>query len=314
MKFSDEWKTLSLSIPVDGHTRIQGHLYHRDSFPVNDPGPLLVILQGRNEYMGMYEHLFPYLTQSRYWGKDFFLFDWRGQGESEGSRGHCATAFQFVDDLHLVLQALQHRGFSSFRFLAHSTGGFICLSYLFRYATFFKNPVHCDLISPFLDFPQQDFSKKIIQGLGWLGQNLYPAFLRRKFQSDEHFFAQEKQGLGHDLTDCKELSSRYFNPQLKCGSPTWGWLYSMLILQDYLRQEIQKYQTQTHPTHVTFRIVMGKEDTVVSLPAIDQTVTSLKRISDWSILEVITVAKKHSVLCDLGADLETLLSQLFSMN
>jgi hypothetical protein len=141
--------------------------------------------------------------------------------------------------------------------------------------------------------------------------------LERTFQTEEKWAIQNEKDLGRDLTDHHELYAYYHDVRWKCGPPTWGWLISMWELQQWLQRTLKKNVGESHSqkrNFFTIRMVIGERDTIVDLPKIHHTMSllSLAQNSDLKLLPIMTVDKKHSLLCDHGKDLEELLEMLFS--
>jgi acylglycerol lipase len=95
---------------------------------VPDARARVVVVHGYAEHRGRYLHVVEMLEAA---GFACHLFDLRGHGESEGSRGHVARFEDYLDDLDRVVETVRLRGGTTPLFLlAHSLGSLIALSYV----------------------------------------------------------------------------------------------------------------------------------------------------------------------------------------
>ena len=83
----------------------------------------LLVVHGFGEHRGRYRHVVAALTATRYASH---LFDLRGHGGSQGSRGHVAQFADFRDDVDRVVGRLAGPRVM----LAHSMGGLITLDHV----------------------------------------------------------------------------------------------------------------------------------------------------------------------------------------
>lgn len=98
---------------------------HRE---VASPRARLVIVHGYAEHRGRYAALVERLAAD---GVECHLFDLRGHGESEGTRGHVARFVDYLDDLDRVTTSVRARGGTTpLVLLGHSLGGLIVLEYV----------------------------------------------------------------------------------------------------------------------------------------------------------------------------------------
>jgi alpha-beta hydrolase superfamily lysophospholipase len=90
---------------------------------------LVVLVHGFADHLGRYTYLVPHLVKN---GAVVYAYDQRGNGKSEGKRGHVKAYQQLVDDLELFLKLATEREPGLRRVLyAHSTGAIAALTYLY---------------------------------------------------------------------------------------------------------------------------------------------------------------------------------------
>ncbi|HHY63147.1 MAG: lysophospholipase [Bacillota bacterium] len=90
----------------------------------------IVIAHGLADHSGRYEHVAKFFAQKGY---VVYAYDHRGQGKSEGVRGHVNKFSQFYDDLWFVIRRAKGRNPGKKCFLVgHSMGGLIALGYAAR--------------------------------------------------------------------------------------------------------------------------------------------------------------------------------------
>jgi alpha-beta hydrolase superfamily lysophospholipase len=90
----------------------------------------IVIAHGFADHSGRYEHVAEFFARKGY---VVYAYDHRGQGKSEGVRGHVSRFSQFYDDLWFVIRRAKGRNPGKKCFLlGHSMGGLIALGYAAR--------------------------------------------------------------------------------------------------------------------------------------------------------------------------------------
>jgi lysophospholipase len=121
------YKHVSGTFPGKGTVEI----FHQ-SWLVNDPRAVLVIVHGLSEHSGRYANIIDALEGS---GISIYSFDLRGFGQSGGKRGHVDSFLDYIYDLKLFVNFVKenNRNLPLFM-LGHSLGGVIACRYALDYA------------------------------------------------------------------------------------------------------------------------------------------------------------------------------------
>lgn len=185
---------------------------------------VILLLQGRNECTGMYDHVAKYLVERS--GKNVFYYDVRGQGKSSGIRGHVDSFDQHLYDLNMVVNHLRDSGFSRIKIVSHSTGALLAALYAASFPGALGEGAALILSSPFFRPKGSRWEKwalqTVSQGLSFIpGGSLFSL----KFLKESTEFAE------NDLTNDKDFFGRFAGHPEKCGPPTWGWVRSVLQAQ-----------------------------------------------------------------------------------
>jgi alpha-beta hydrolase superfamily lysophospholipase len=92
---------------------------------------LVVLLHGFADHSGRYRELIDHLAGQ---GAVVFAYDQRGNGESEGQRGHLMSYLELVDELDAFLKIAYAAEPGLERVIyAHSTGAILALTYLYQH-------------------------------------------------------------------------------------------------------------------------------------------------------------------------------------
>lgn len=101
-----------------------------DGEPALKTRATIVIAHGLADHSGRYEHFAEFFARKGYLD---YAYDHRGQGKSEGVRGHVSRFSQFYDDLWFVIRGAKGRNPGKKCFLVgHSMGGLIAVGYAAR--------------------------------------------------------------------------------------------------------------------------------------------------------------------------------------
>ena len=105
-------------------------LFGREWLPDQAPLGVVCLVHGLGEHTGRYTHLANALTAEGY---ALAGYDLRGHGRSEGKRGHASSYEALLDDIELLLKAVNEQFSGSPTFLyGHSLGGNLVLNYVLR--------------------------------------------------------------------------------------------------------------------------------------------------------------------------------------
>ena len=133
-KLPKHWRTQSdRFMATDGKTRLFGTLYeHENRRDQPQKNKLLVVLHGMGEHSERYLHL-PHYLEHRVGA--IYMYDQRGHGKSEGTRGDVRSFDELAEDAALVVRTWDEKikeefGTSEVHFLGHSMGGHVTLRML----------------------------------------------------------------------------------------------------------------------------------------------------------------------------------------
>lgn len=188
--------------------------------------PLLVLLNGRSEFMEKY---LPVTEKLRQRGFRILSMDWYGQGLSQRplEDRHKGYVFDFKDYLsdldlffHQVVCPLGH----PVTLLAHSMGGHLALRFLMHGSRWVERAI---LVSPMVDIHTFPFPRSVAE---WLSRAAVAAGAGRRYASANGSYDPRKVCFrGNPLTH----DPRWFrlehdwiarNPDLALGGVTWQWL------------------------------------------------------------------------------------------
>lgn len=101
-------------------------IFYRKDVPSN-PKAIIIISHGYGEHSGHYIELANFLIQNGY---GIYAIDHRSHGQSEGTRGHIESFFEFISDFHeLVLIVKSDYPNAAIFTFGHSMGGLIAFVY-----------------------------------------------------------------------------------------------------------------------------------------------------------------------------------------
>lgn len=146
----------------DGH-----RLVFRDWQPPTPPRAALLIVHGYADHQGRYDHVAAHFVTHGY---AVHTYDQRGHGHSSGRRTYVRSFDQYLDDLGLMLEAVQrqHSEVPVFLF-GHSMGGAVVTLYALERAPEVAGLI---LTSPAITLP--DNVAPLLQKLSWLVGTLLP--------------------------------------------------------------------------------------------------------------------------------------------
>jgi lysophospholipase len=231
----------------------------------------VVIVTGRTEFMAKYAELLYDLRTSGY---EFFIYDHRGQGESDRLIGDPAKGFvdhyqDYISDLTLFMNqiVLPHSG-GPIYMLAHSMGGAIASAYAIDHPDDLKALV---LSSPMLSIQfllgetlSADVAAKAVAigfgesvAFGYSGEGYSVPFEKNIFTHSRARFAYV-----HDL----EL----YHPDWVIGGPTNQWVREAVAMDIFVRENAKKLVAPT-------LIFEATGDSIVNPTVDEQFVAAAKR-------------------------------------
>ena len=106
-------------------------IHYTVTHPAGAAKRLVLILHGFADHSGRYRELIDHLAAQ---GAVVFAYDMRGNGESEGQRGHLMRYQELVDELDAFLKIAYGAEPGLERVIyAHSTGAILALTYLYQH-------------------------------------------------------------------------------------------------------------------------------------------------------------------------------------
>jgi acylglycerol lipase len=97
-------------------------LFAREWCPVQEPKAWITMSHGTSEHSGRYDHIGRVLNEAGY---ALVMADLRGNGQSEGKRGHIESFSQYTDDLNAALEYTRNQHPKAHFIGGHSLGGLI---------------------------------------------------------------------------------------------------------------------------------------------------------------------------------------------
>ncbi len=137
-------------------TIVNGISIHRRNWLINQHKATILLVHGYGEHSGRYVETASILNQSGY---SVYSYDRRGEGESDGTRGHIQSIDNHVNDLIKIKNMIDLKG--KLLLMAHSLGGLVSMTYLLN-----NKPSDIDgviLSSPFIKI--DDGTAPILQKL-----------------------------------------------------------------------------------------------------------------------------------------------------
>ena len=207
----------------------------------------LIFIQGRNEFVEKYEHFYEFLNKKGY---TVYTFDLRGQGKSDGQRCYIDSYDTYVKDFLAFFDFVSQKTKSKITVISHSTGALILLRSLPQVKSSKLNKVL--LTSPFLgirtSFVPDFFVKILLKSLLYLGAG----------KQHVPFYGVDLDFAKNNLTHDQEVYSKYRTHALKCGRPTFSWVYASYnaFAEVYDKKNINKLK-------IPVEIFVAEKDTVV---------------------------------------------------
>lgn len=227
-----------------------------------DPGALVVILNGRAEFIEKYADI---IAEFQKKGFDVATLDWRGQGLSDRElanrhKGYVKDFDSYISDLRMLFDRDINPSRLPVVFVAHSMGGHIALRFIKEHPGIVDKAV---LISPMIDvvtgpFPKplarliakaacrNGFSEKYVFG----GKDYIPGNIRY----EDNLFTRDREKF---LIHPRAVEQ---NPDLALGDVTWGWLHAA-----FRSIELLKAQAYAAGITVPVLLVSASEDRVVDV-------------------------------------------------
>ena len=181
-------------------TNADGHKIHCRIWETESAQKDIWIVHGMGDHGGRYEDLAREFVQSGY---RVILADHRGNGLSEGKRGHVASFDKYLDDLSLTIE--QTASDRKRYILGQSLGGLIVARYLATRSQEFEKAV---LLSPMFRTAKAPPRLKLL--LARLMRRIYPSltlragFASNDLTSDENRKVEyRKDDLKHDLVSAE---------------------------------------------------------------------------------------------------------------
>lgn len=132
---------------------------------IEKPKGTILLVHGYGEHSGRYEETASKLNKAGY---SVYTYDRRGEGESEGAKGHIQSINNHVGDLIEIKKRVVVQG--KFFLMAHSLGGLVSLTYLLDH-----KPTDIDgviLSSPFIKI--DDGTAPLLQKLAGILAAIFP--------------------------------------------------------------------------------------------------------------------------------------------
>jgi lysophospholipase len=180
------------------------------------PSRRIVIVGGRTEWIEKYSAIREKLGLEA--DCQIVTWDHRGQGASEGQRGHVDSYDLFANDMRQVLDATVPKD-APFVLIAHSMGALISLYTMFKFERW---PEKMILLSPLLLIPEDTMPRElafIVSGVfSFLGLG------KRNISK----VVQEAVFADNTLTHSQESYDLILKTPYRVPSPTFGWVYATL--------------------------------------------------------------------------------------
>jgi len=135
------------------------------NWTIDSPKATVLLVHGYGEHSGRYEETANRLNDAGY---SVFSYDRRGEGQSDGTKGHIQSISNHVADLIEIKKQVDVKG--KFFLMAHSLGGLVSLTYLLDH-----NPTDIDgvvLSSPFIKI--DDGTAPILQKIAGIIAAIFP--------------------------------------------------------------------------------------------------------------------------------------------
>ncbi|MCF8044480.1 MAG: alpha/beta hydrolase [Desulfarculaceae bacterium] len=193
-----------------------------------DPGALVVVLNGRAEFIEKYADIVGEFQKK---GFDVATLDWRGQGLSDRElanrhKGYIKDFNDYLSDLRMLFDRDINPDRLPVVFVAHSMGGHIALRFMKEYPGIVHKAV---LISPMIDIVTGPFPKRIARLIAKLacrygfsekyvlgGKDYIPGNVRY----EDNLFTHDREKFRIHPRAVEN------NPDLALGDVTWGWLHA----------------------------------------------------------------------------------------
>jgi lysophospholipase len=231
-------------------------------FGNKDYSKILVLLQGRAEYMEKYHHIVKHFINR---GFIVFMLDWRGQGGSvrelpNKDKGYVNDFIDYQKDLHIFLNKIvsKYLGHKKVYCLAHSMGAHNAARYIIENKESFFSKVF--LVSPMFGiktYPLPQKSAEIISKIACKSgfKNCYVPgtgnYKETEFKNNPLTSDYEKfQDNNLYLKKHRELA---------VGGPTYSWLYNAFLSMNFILKNKDKLNINTDT-----KIIFGTDDGVVT--------------------------------------------------
>ncbi len=252
----------------------------------------VLLVNGRAEFIERYSETINGLRRR---GFHVITFDWRGQGGSDRltaatRKGHVGRLVHYRHDLDCACREMQARMPRPHFALAHSMGGAMCLDAAIRDALPVERLV---AVAPMLGLSMVEhpnlvqFLARVLYWVG-LGSSYVPGggetaiatlpFANNRLTTDPVRYARNA-----------DLSASA--PHLAVGAPTVGWVRTAFNLMDKLARREAAMMVKV-PT----LILAGRDDPIVSTPAIERFATKLKTGP-----AIVIAGARHEILMETDA-------------
>ena len=215
-----------------------------------------LLIQGRNEFMGMYSHIIPFFLHEI--KTDLFMFDLRGQGHSSGIPAHINSFQEYLHDLKAIVETLR-TFYSKVHIVSHSTGGLISGLFVGLWPASLGEGATVFFGSPFFGLKSsgaQQFllNTKLRQVINTYDTifRLFPDLRMKRFE-----FSPTPSFKENSLTTDHFFYESFDEHSLKCGPPTWCWLNQCMKAQIATRN-------LAHTIKLPIFMALAEQDSVVN--------------------------------------------------
>ncbi len=189
---------------------IGGRKIYFQLFKASKHNTVIIIVHGVGEHSGRYTFPVEYFVDK---GIAFYGLDHRGNGKSEGKRGHVEKFSDYISDLKSFVDIVKKReGEKRYFLLGNSMGGLIALRYIEEYPEGIDGLI---IASPLLKV-EEEASK-------------YKVFLRETFSKYLPKFIMTNEVDPYFLSHDREVVKKYINDRLVHNKVSARWLTEIIF-------------------------------------------------------------------------------------